>query len=171
MTNGDCTHYNVWAWITWACAEYSDVDVIWMGHGTQVNGWSAYVTYDSIWDWGWIWGINYDLLYYGDDFASGTYDYSTLRVGIGDFCYGGGFMNNFLWPGGSVTHDRAFNGPELVSNTGYSLDFLTAWDDWWIPNHYNSYDSAHLARVAAQDKIQSGESGYSYGDTGTAVWC
>lgn len=50
MANGDCSHSNVWAWVTWACAQYSDVDIVWLGHGSNANGRYGFVCYDGYWE-------------------------------------------------------------------------------------------------------------------------
>ncbi|PVX23801.1 MAG: hypothetical protein CW716_11300 [Candidatus Bathyarchaeum sp.] len=89
MTNSDCTHYLISAWITWACAAYDDVDVYWIGHGLEFLSDTAFLSYDA-------WeaddsGVITANLYIEEDFETDTYDFSTLRLGVGSFCFAEGF--------------------------------------------------------------------------------
>ena len=170
MTNSECTYYYISAWITWACAAYESVDVYWLGHGTVFWWTSAFVSYDA---WDDYWGVLFWNLYMPGDFTSNWeyYDYSTLRVGIGDFCYGWGFQGTFLNPGGEVSHDRAFTGPDVETNTGYSSHFLDEWSERWYYDHEGSYYAYSLALDAAENYLLQGENPFSYTDTGTSIWC
>ena len=85
MTNSECTYYYLYNWITWACAAYESVDIYWNGHGTEVNDLAAFVSYDA---WSDSLGVITSNLYFAEDFDTGTYDYSTLRLGSASFCYG-----------------------------------------------------------------------------------
>jgi len=172
MTNDQCTYYNIWAWITWACATYESVDVIWMGHGVQWT-YDAFVTYDGYDDtWGvqpWKCFFSMDMTGYGNGYQ---YDYSPLRLGIGDFCWGGNFRGDFEFPGtGSASHNRVFIGPNLESNTGYSYDFLTQWTPSYYSDNYNSYSSYCNGYNNAINDVPQGQSAYTYSDVGGDVWC
>ena len=174
LVNSAATRYYVWAWLTWECLTYQNVDVYFLGHGTQIEFWpytleSAYLCYDG---WDDYWGVLLGGLYTQYDFTSyyfGNYDYSPLRVGVGGFCYGYGFNSVFLNPGGSVSHYRAYTGPEGVSNTYYSYDFQVYWNYWWYTMHYSSYESYCFARDQAVDQLLVGETPYSYVETGS-IW-
>jgi hypothetical protein len=178
VSNSDATYYYVWAWTTWACAEYSDVDVIWMGHGGTVNDVTYYLTYDAYWEMAYpVWlGFEEYAFYFAEDFASTEfYDYSALRMGIGDICYGAGFHSTFTNPGGELVHTRAFTGPVQPTNTLYSKDFMESMGDNWYSSAYDSEDAVALAITAASDRLlsppyPSGCSAFSYYDNGNPLY-
>ncbi|MDI9578951.1 MAG: hypothetical protein IAX22_01320 [Candidatus Bathyarchaeota archaeon] len=173
VNNSDATYYYVWAWTTWACAEYSDVDVIWMGHGRTVNDVSCYLPYDAYWEiiWPIYYGFIEDRYYFAEDFASTTfYDYSALRMGIGDFCYGAGFNSTYINPGGELIHDRAFTGPVLPTTIDYSFVFLESMGDNWYSGAYDSADAVDLAISAAANKIFPDCSAFSYYSNGDPIY-
>jgi hypothetical protein len=171
MTNGDCTWYYVWAWTTWACAQYSDVDITWIGHGGDVGFGNGFCCYDAYWEFLGLNGYYPSFFYYGYDMISDTYDYSTLRVGMGDFCYGGAALGSvFVNPGGSVDHARVFNGPETSSNTGYGDAFADSMGYWWYGNRLNTWDASDMARNAAAQNIWPGEAGWTYYNYGDGIW-
>jgi hypothetical protein len=121
LTNSESTHYYIYAWITWACAAYDNVDIYWNGHGIEFMNGVAFLSYDA-------WDDDEEVitsnLYVEDDFETGTYDYSTLRVGSGSFCYGWGFHETFLDPGGSTSHNRAFMGPDTEITLAYTTEYI-----------------------------------------------
>lgn len=168
LVNDEATNYNVWAWITWACATYEDVDIYFRGHGTEVSIWgltiSAYLCYDA---WDDFWGVLTWNLFFPADITSGEYDYSTMRAGVFGFCYGFGFSDTFLDPGGSTSHDRALTGPAGESYVSYSYVFIDTYCEWWYDYSYSSYESYLEAYDAASGY---GGSPYSYDDTGNAIW-
>lgn len=168
MTNDDCTWYNIWAWTTWACETYRTVDIYWNGHGTEVNNDVGFVSYDA-------WDDNSQSvvtanLYFPDDFTTGTYDYSTLRVGLSSFCYGLGFSDTFLDPGGDTTHTRVFMGSDTVVNVAYALEYVETFGDTWYHDYENSEDAHDEAADAADTYLQSGENPITYQDTGDPIW-
>jgi hypothetical protein len=168
MENDDCTWYNVWAWTTWACATYSNVDVYWNGHGIEVESDVGYVCYDAwIEEYQWIF-VNY--CYFDDDFTTSTYDYSTLRVGLGSFCYALGFSETFLNPGGSTSHTRAFMGTDTLVNVDYSLIYVETFGDEWYHDYNDSEDSHDSAASTAVSSLQPGEASFTYEDTGDPIY-
>lgn len=168
MTNDQCFFSQISGWITWACAAYESVDVYWLGHGLQWWGETAFLSYDA---WDDFWGELPWYFYTPYDFTTNYfYDYSTLRVGIGDFCYGWGFNQIFLNPGGAVSHDRAFMGPDTPTNVGYSNAFLAEWSERWYGYYDGSWYAYAQALDAADYTLQQGENPFSYADTGTSIW-
>ncbi|MGD6933638.1 MAG: hypothetical protein ACQCN5_05480 [Candidatus Bathyarchaeia archaeon] len=165
----------MYSYITWACIVYETVDVYLIGHGTYLywgppyypTPWDfigGYACYDSLSDWGvdtskiyWEW----DLRSFYDD----SYDYSSLRLGVGGCCYGGYFANTFLNPGGAVSHSRCFMGGEDIVYTGYHYNFLHAWDYKWYGIGQNSYTAYSYAYDEAEDYIEDGVAYNFYGDS------
>jgi len=178
LVNSDATYYNIWAWLTWLCSEYDNVDVYFSGHGAKlwftVPWWplfeqlSAFVCYDAIN--GFSGSLIEACLLNPYEFKTGalsSYDYSALRVGVGSFCYGWGFSTVFLNPGGSITHQRAFTGPPDSSYTTYSRAFVA----WWGYRWYNQGDSTYEAYLHAYNQAATyGGSMYNYADTGSGIW-
>jgi len=175
LVNSDATWYYIWAWLTWECASYGSIDVYWSGHGTHISWqwpWiqiTAFISYDA---WDDSSGVNPGNCYVAYDFETdgihGEYDYSTLRTGIGSFCYGWGFHDMFLDPGGSETHYRAFAGPDGTSDTGYGTVYLQYWGYWWYLASYSTYESYCYADEEAWEQY-SGNTRYSYDETGS-IW-
>ena len=176
LTNSDATWYYVWAWITWACASYENVDIYLLGHGTQMY-WGP--PYPPPWDWigGYVcydaitwYGVDWNYVYTEWDLKSyylHNYDYSPLRFGLGGCCYGYQFENTFLDPGGSTWHDRTFIGPEGVCWNCYTWDFVNYWNYWWITVGEDSYTSFCYAYDEAEDQMQTGDP-FSY--AGDTIW-
>ncbi len=166
MSNSECTHYNVYSWITWACAAYESVDIYWAGHGTEYNDLAAFVCYDA---WNDNYGVDTSKLYYAQDFTSGTYDYSTLRLGEGSFCYGWGFHDTFLAPGGTVTHSRAYMSSSSEISCDYTLEYVDTWGYWWYSLYENSDYSAYQSRSAAAPYLGQ-DSPFQYDDLSGGFW-
>lgn len=167
LTNSEATQYYIWAWITWACAEYDSVDVYWNGHGTEIWQESAFVSYDA---WNDNEGLIVDNLYFADDFSSGYYDYSTLRVGSASFCYGWGFHGTFLNPGGSVSHNRAFMGSDTEIALEYTIVYIDTWGEHWYDEYEGSYWSHLQARAAAAPYLEENQHHFSYDDNSGSIW-
>jgi hypothetical protein len=183
LTNSEATWYYVWAWITWACASYENVDLYLLGHGAQF--WWGPPYYPPPWEWvsgyccydcvAWWGGLDWSKMLAEWDIKSyyvHPYDYSTLRVGYGDCCYGYGFEDDFLNPGGAVTHDRAFTGPEGVVYTDYSEEFGLYWKYWWYTVSYSSWEAYCHARDEAADKIHADwdPPGTPFSYAGATIW-
>lgn len=168
VTNSGCTYYYVSNWITWACANYESVDIYWNGHGTESYDEAAFVSYDALDNNG---NVVNENLYFSDDFdTTETYDYSTLRVGSGSFCYGWGFHDTFLNPGGSTSHDRAFMGTDTVISCAYTFEYIDTWGDTWYNDYQNSEYTHTKAANAAAPYLGTGQNAFSYDDTGTSIW-
>ncbi|NLE05538.1 MAG: hypothetical protein GX638_12160 [Crenarchaeota archaeon] len=169
MENNDCTWYNVWAWITWACSMYNTVDIYWGGHGFEVNNEVGFVCYDA-WNDSTL-TLNFNLLYFADDFTTTqTYDYSTLRVGLGSLCYGEGFSNTFLNPGGSTSHERAYMSSDTEIEVDYTCEYIQTYSDEWYHDLVDSEDAHTEAAGAALPYLESGQNAFTYDDTGTPIF-
>ena len=150
-----------------ACTEFDNVDVYWNGHGIEVGDESAFVSYDA---WDDEEEVIEENLYLADDFSTGEYDYSTLRVGSGSFCYGWGFQGTFLHPGGSVTHNRAFMGTDTTITCAYTLEYIDTWGEYWYDNYNSSYWSHLQARAAAAPHLGQNQNPFSYDDNDGSIW-
>jgi len=162
LTNSESTHYYISAWITWACAAYDNVDIYWNGHGIEFMNDAAFLSYDA---WDDDEGVITSNLYVEDDFETGTYDYSTLRVGSGSFCYGWGFHETFLNPGGSTSHNRAFMGSDTEIALAYTTEYIDTWGEY-----EGSYYSHFQARAAAAPYLGQGQNHFSYNDNTGSIW-
>ena len=87
LTNTQATHTNVWEWLTWLCVSYAEVDVYFIGHGSQIQTSSnpptytyGFVCYDAMDQNGNAILANF---YYAPEIQSNNvhpYDYSTLKT-------------------------------------------------------------------------------------------
>jgi len=167
LTNSEAEHDDIYLWITWACATYDDVDIYWNGHGIEFMGDAAFLSHDA---WDDEREVLVSRLYLEDDFESGTYDYSTLRVGSGSFCYGWGFHDTFLSPGGSVTHNRAFMGSDTVISLDYTIEYIDTWGEVWYDDYEGSAYAHSEAADAAENYLGQGQNPISYADNSGSIW-
>jgi hypothetical protein len=166
LTNSSATHTNIWEWVTWMCASYQYVDVYFIGHGCNNDGWGdcGYVSYDAVDSQGLVIP---SLEYYPSEMISYNvhpYDYSELRLGVGAFCYGGTFNYDFVYQGANYPPppcDRVWIGPSGTSNDQYVEYFLAYWGYYWYPEHYDSTNACNDAVNAASPYIGSGETAFS----------
>jgi hypothetical protein len=157
LTNGEAERYYIWAWITWACAEYDEVDVIMTGHGSVWVSESIASSVYCSWDvqCGWPGFLFYWNFFYPQEIYDGwsQYDYGTLRMGNLHFCnsWGGSWFSGFepafdgcQQPG----HQSAFMG---FSDIGYtSSNFAREWGDRWLYWGTDSW-TAYSDSLWAQD--------------------
>ena len=97
----------------------------------------------------------------------GTYDYTTLRMGVGCFCFGYEFADTFLNPnpGGPFFHDRAYTGPEGLTDGDYAGDFLYIWGLCWYDYEVNSWTAYSSAATYAEHELYDDMTPWSYDDT------
>ncbi len=154
LTNTQATHTNVWEWLTMLCVSYAEVDVYFIGHGCQVqlsNNPPTYtygfVCYDAMDQYG---NINTSNLYYGAEMQSYNvhpYDYSTLRLGVGGFCWAGTFETYFI--NQAENQDRAWMGAPGEEGQEYGEYFFAYFGYYWYPEYQTSYTSFTDAANAA----------------------
>jgi hypothetical protein len=168
LTNTAATHDNIYQWLTWLCAEYGTVDVYLYGHGTilTVSGITtyAYCTYD---------GLNADLtwnepkFFYANELKSNVgpnyYDYSSLRLGLGGFCYSGHFSSVFINEG------KVWIGPTAVVTTTYDLNYTSCWGYNWYALNVISY-TAHLYAYNNASSHTGGYSVFTYYSSSSAFY-
>jgi len=159
ITNNSCTWSNIYNWTTWACMNYKNVDIYWFGHGYLDTGVHSFVSYDAVFTNG---TINPAKCYYTSDFTSGTYDYSTLRFGVANFCWGGNFHTTFLNPGGSTVHNRGFIGTDTEISEGYIYYYASYWGYNW----YATYSTSQSAHTSSDDQAapykDTGQNSYTH---------
>jgi hypothetical protein len=171
LTNSECTYYYIYNWITWACAEYDNVDVYWIGHGITFLSdgvpTTAFISHNA---WDDEQGVLLSQVYLADDFETGTYDYSTLRVGVGSFCYAWGFEDTFMDPGGSISHNRAFIGTDTEITLAYAAEYVDTWGEVW----YDDYEGSAYAHSEADDVadiyLGQGQNPFNYDDISGSIW-
>ena len=159
LTNDEATHYNIWAWITWACAEFEMVDVFMEGHGTTMISGSLFSSVFASWDvqTNTTGLINYWNFFFPQEIMYGYwsyYDYSALRMGVFHFCYswGGSWYLGFEMPFVDYdypmkSHSSAFIGPS--GEVYYSPDFVSEWSIRWLWWNQDSYE-AYINSIWAQ---------------------
>jgi hypothetical protein len=170
LTNSDATRYNIMSTMFTLCDEYSDVDVYLIGHGTHtILGAYYFDSYDA--DngrfWNGIYSQDFMPYYYGPSLSS-------LRTGVGAFCYGWHLNEGWLYSRPS-THDRVFIGPEGDSNQGPwnnpgVIDaFLKIFTYDWCQQNYDSWEAYSAAYTAAEPYAEEyGVDNLLYSDSGSS---
>ncbi len=164
LTNESVTQQNVYQWITWLCASYANVDIYLIGEGVHfLSGEYAYCCYDCRDEYGcWNTG-NVFYAYELESYGAHNYDYSTLRLGVGGFCYGGTFDDYFLdegtvWIGSDNTIDKT-----------YVTCFLCLWGYYWYPQNQRSDTAFNNAHGEAQPYVY-GLDDFDYHYSGTGIY-
>ena len=167
LTNADATYENIWQWLTWLCASYADVDVYMAGHGTIVLGQHAYCPYDSIYN-GYV--SDYGRLYYSNDLKSWAihpYEYHSLRLGVGGFCFAAGFYANFCYqpiaPGYELSDSktRVWIGSWDSVLDWYTEYFYVYWGYSWYVQNQDSVTAYNYAYDQSLVRATNGAT-YSY---------
>jgi hypothetical protein len=146
LTNSVATKSNVLNALIGLCANYDIVDMYFIGHGFYGNnGYYGYCCYDGINSYGVIQPYG---LFYGQDLKSyylWNADFSTLRLGVGSFCYSGAFKDYFLDEGYVWIGSNIGNNPSPI-DSDYVLAYMTVWGDYWYRQNVGSstaHNSAH----------------------------
>jgi hypothetical protein len=151
LTNSAATHTDVCQWLIWLCASYDIVDIYFIGHGFYGNnGFYGYCCYDGVNSNG---ILNPQNLFYAPELKSyyiHNYSFSTLRLGVGGFCYSGAFKDYFLdegavWIGGRF---HTNTGVPLEVDTDYFLGYIGSWGYYWYQQNMGSIPAYNLAHTA-----------------------
>jgi hypothetical protein len=160
---------------------YDNVDLYFMGHGGRNLVWilwpfwytyeQYYCPYDSIdADTG---NVILDSVFWEDDLPSSNplWDSSPMRLVMFTSCWGWGFRQEALNPGGSTNHDRAFMGKNGVGYTDYTYYYMEKWCDLWYQYSWDSSSAASEANDYAWVESSQQGANMSYTDTGSSIYC
>ncbi|MCK4333139.1 MAG: hypothetical protein KAV40_06120 [Thermoplasmatales archaeon] len=181
LENSIATRDNMDTVLEYFFDNYDNVDLYFMGHGGRSIVWiiwpfwytyeQYYCPYDSIdADTG---EVILDSVFWEDDLTSDNplWDSSPMRLVMLTSCWGWGFRQEALNPGGSTSHDRAFMGKNGIGYTDYTYYYMEKWCDLWYQYSWDSSSAAAEARDYAWDESTQQGVNMSYTDTGSSIYC
>jgi hypothetical protein len=149
LTNDSATHQSIWEWVAWLCASYQNVDVYFIGEGYFY--WfltEGFVPYDA-WNNG---NIDVNSLYSSIEMVTDAvhpYDFTELRLGIGDFCQSAYFAQPFITQNYGTQYyfgNRIWIGDWNPVFSYYGWCFLTCWSYYYyccFENSQTAFNNAH----------------------------